>query len=154
MAAAGGAGQGGMGFGLLQGDLLNTAANYFGITADVLKQELQDKGTLQAVAAAHGKDNDAGKAGLIAALEQSLRTSLTGQGIAADRIEQAVTMLKQNFDRLYTAPLGRIRPGNAGTPGWAEQDARAAQHAPERYPLGSAEGAIRSTNFPAHFKSR
>ncbi len=111
---AGGAGQGGMAFGMLQGNLLNTAANYYGITADVLKQELQDKGTLQAVAAAHGKDNDAGKAGLLAALEQSLRTSLTGQGVAADRVEQAVTMLTQSFDHLYTAPLGRFGQGMPG----------------------------------------
>lgn len=111
---AGGAGQGGMAFGMLQGNLLDTAANYYGITADVLKQELQDKGTLQAVAAAHGKDNDAGKAGLLAALEQSLRTSLTGQGVAADRVEQAVTMLTQSFDHLYTAPLGRFGQGMPG----------------------------------------
>ena len=111
---AGGAGQGGMAFGMLQGDLLNTAASYYGITADVLKQELQDKGTLQAVAAAHEKDNAADKAGLLAALEQSLRTSLTGQGVAADRVEQAVTMLTQNFDQLYTAPLGRFGQGMPG----------------------------------------
>lgn len=118
---AGGADRGGMAFGMLQGDLLNTAANYFGIPADVLKQELQDKGTLQAVAAAHGKDTDAGKAGLLAALEQSLRTSLTGQGVAADRVEQAVTMLKQNFDRLYTAPLGRFGQGMSGRHGGTNQ---------------------------------
>jgi len=114
---AGGAGRGDMAFGMLQGDLLNTAANYFGITADMLKQELQelqDKGTLQAVAAAHSKDNDAGKAGLLAELEKSLRTSLTGQGVAADRVEQAVTILKQGFDRLYTAPLGRFGQGMPG----------------------------------------
>jgi hypothetical protein len=111
---AGGAGQGGMTFGMLQGDLLDAAAKSLGISSDVLKQELQDKGTLQAVAAAHNKDNDAGKAGLVAALEQSLRTSLTNQGVAADRVEQAVTMLKQNFDRLYNAPLGRFGQGMPG----------------------------------------
>jgi hypothetical protein len=111
---AGGAGQGGMAFGMLQGDLLDAAAKYLGISSDVLKQELQDKGTLQAVAAAHSKDNDADKAGLLAALEQSLRTSLTGQGVAADRVEQAVTMLKQSFDRLYAAPLGRFGQGMPG----------------------------------------
>lgn len=118
---AGGAGQGGMAFGMLQGDLLNAAATYFGITPDALKQELQDKGTLQAVAAAHGKDNDAGKAGLLAALEQSLRTSLTGQGMTADRVEQAVSILTQSFDRLYTAPLGQFGQGMPGHHGGPNQ---------------------------------
>ena len=34
---------------------------------DALRQELASKGTLQAVAAGYGKDNDAGKAGLLSA---------------------------------------------------------------------------------------
>ena len=110
-----GGGKGGIGggqlAGMLRGDLLNAAATYFGITPDALRQELASKGTLQAVAAGYGKDNDAGKAGLLAALEGALRSSLTSQGASTDRVDQAVNMLKQGFDRLYTAPIGKLGQG-------------------------------------------
>jgi hypothetical protein len=108
-------GKGGIGggqlAGILQGDLLNAAATYFGTTPDALRQELASKGTLQAVAAGYGKDNDAGKAGLLAALEGALRSSLTSQGASTDQVDQAVNMLKQGFDRLYTAPIGKLGQG-------------------------------------------
>ncbi len=110
----GGAGHG-RGFGVLRGDLLDAAAGYFGITPDVLKQELVSKGSVQAVAAARGKDNATDKAGLQAALEGALRASLTGQGLSADRIEQMVTAFGQGFDHLYTAPIGQGGPH--GRPG-------------------------------------
>ncbi len=118
ISGAGGSSKGGVGHGMggaLQGDMLNAAASYFGITSDVLKQELQDKGTLQAVAAAHGKDNAAGKAGLQAALESALRTSLTNKGMSADQVTQAVTIFNQQFDQFYTMPIGqRGMPGGPG----------------------------------------
>ena len=40
------------------------AASYFGISADQLRQDLHDRGSLQAVAAKYGKDTADGKAGL------------------------------------------------------------------------------------------
>lgn len=109
--------------GLMDGDVLNAAATYFNITPDQFKQDLKDKSTLQGVAAKYGKDNDAGKAGLEAALEAALRKSLASHGLSADQVDQIASGFKQHFDMLYTAPLGEfghgglIGPGGMGGPG-------------------------------------
>src|SRR5262249_5944906 len=89
--------------GFFDGDMLNAAAAYFNITPDQFKQDLKDKGSLQGVAAKYGKDNDAGKAGLEAALEAALRKSLADHGLSADQVNQVADGFKQHFDMLYTA---------------------------------------------------
>lgn len=120
----------GMPFGMIQGDVLNAAAGYFGLTPDTFKQELQSKGSLQAVAAAHGKDNDAGKAGLKTALDSALRTALTNQGKTADQVNQMITMFDQQFDRLYTMPLGQFGQHGQGAPGQQNPRQRSPQATP------------------------
>ena len=105
---------GGMGGAALQGDVLNAAATYFNVSADQLKQDLQAAGSLQGVAAKYGKDDAAGKAGLEGALEGALKGALTTRGLSADMVDQAVNLFKQNFDRLYTAPLGATGNGGGG----------------------------------------
>ena len=107
MIFGGGGGKGGQrggerrgGFG---GAALNDAmATYFGITADQLQQDLAATGSVQGVAAKYGKDTDAGKAGLKAALETALRQQLTTKGLGTTQIDQQVSQFSQNFDQFYT----------------------------------------------------
>lgn len=102
----GGAGDQGRGHGD-QAALMDAGATYFGISADQLRQDLMDTGSWQGVAAKYGKDNDAGKAGLEAALESALRQSLTTRGLDATQIDQQVNQFKQNFDQFYTQKFGQ-----------------------------------------------
>jgi len=107
----GGGKRGGAGHGGFGGMALNDAtATYFGISADQLKQDLAAVGTLQGVAAKYGKDTDAGKAGLKAALETALRQELTAKGIATAQIDQQVNEFSQNFDQFYTRSGGERGP--------------------------------------------
>lgn len=91
--------RGGFGGGMLD----EATASFFGISADQLRQDLAATGTLQGVAAKYGKDNDAGKAALKAALESALRQQLTGKGVEATQIDQRVGEFSQNFDQYYTS---------------------------------------------------
>ncbi len=113
--------------------IAGAAATYFGIDRNQLRQDLAAAGSLRGVAAKYGKDTAAGKAGLEAALEAALRQSLVDRGASADRINQAVERFKQNFDRLYTAPLGRQgsrAPGGFG---------RGPRQAPTATPTGGRQ---------------
>jgi hypothetical protein len=104
----GGKGQGRGDFG--GAALHDAAAYYFGITADQFRQDLADTGSLQGVAAKYGKDNDAGKDGLKAALEAALRQRLTDKGVEAAQIEQRVGEFSTNFDQYYTRQAGEHGP--------------------------------------------
>ena len=101
-----GGGRGGIGGGMLD----EATATYFGITTDQLRQDLASAGSLQAVAAKYGKDNDAGKAGLRAALESALRQQLTAKGVATAEIDARVAEFTQGFDRYYTQTRGERGP--------------------------------------------
>jgi hypothetical protein len=100
-------GRGGFGGGALN----DATAAYFGITTDQLRQDLVDAGTLQGVAAKYGKDNDAGKSGLKAALEAALRQQLTDKDADSATIDQRVAEFDQNFDQYYTQKMGGRGPG-------------------------------------------
>ena len=88
------------------GATLDAAASYFGISADQLRQDLTTTSTLQGVAAKYGKDNAAGKAGLLTALEGALRTELGAKGLDAAQIDQRLAEFRQGFDQFYTQPFG------------------------------------------------
>jgi hypothetical protein len=111
----GGGGRGGERGGIGGGALHEAAATYFGITTDQFHQDLAAAGTLQGVAAKYGKDNDAGKAGLRAALESALRQQLTDKGVAAAEIDQRVSDFTQNFDQYYTKQAGGRGTGGPRT---------------------------------------
>lgn len=96
--------------------LLDAGANYFGISAAQLRQDLMATGSWQGVAAKYGKDNATGKAGLEAALEGALRQALTAKGIARAQIDQQVNQFKQSFDQFYTQPLKEHGPRGPRTP--------------------------------------
>jgi hypothetical protein len=112
----GGGGRGGVHGGIGGGALNEATAAYFGITTDQLRQDLADAGTLQGVAAKYGKDNDAGKDGLKAALEAALRQQLTDKGVDTATIEQRVAEFDQNFDQYYTQQIGGRGQGGPGGP--------------------------------------
>jgi len=111
---------GGMGIGMMDSATYQAVATYFGISTDQLQTELKDTGSLQGVAAKHGKDNTADKAGLEAAMEQSLKADLAKRGLQQTMIDQIVAQFKANFDTLYTAKLGQgmpFGPGGQAMPG-------------------------------------
>ena len=108
-------GAGGRGF-AKDAALVDAAASYFGVSADQLRQDLATAGTWQAVAAKYGKDNDAGKAGLRAALSAALRQSLTTKGLDATQVDQQVRLFEQNFDQFYTQPARQRGPGGPPRP--------------------------------------
>jgi hypothetical protein len=81
-----------------------------------LRQDLATAGTWQAIAAKYGKDNDAGKAGLRAALSAALRQSLTAKGLDATQVDQQVRQFEQNFDQFYTQPARQRGPGGPPMP--------------------------------------
>lgn len=108
-------GGGGRGF-AKDAALVDAAASYFGVSADQLRQDLMTAGSWQAVAAKYGKDNDAGKAGLRAALATALRQSLTAKGLDAAQVDQRVSQFEQNFDQFFTQPAGRRGPGGPPMP--------------------------------------
>jgi hypothetical protein len=92
-------------------------ADYFGTTTEQLRQDAADLGTLQAIAAKYGKDNDAGKAGLKAAIEKSLKDDLTQRGVPQEMIDRIVSEFTTNFDTIYTSQLGggmHFGPGGKG----------------------------------------
>ena len=89
---------------------VRASATYFGVSADQLRQDLSTLGSLQAVAAKYGKDNDAGKAGLQAALVASLRDQVTGHGGAQAQADQVAQAFGQDFARIYSAPWGQGMP--------------------------------------------
>ncbi len=101
----------------LFGGSFDTAATFFGITPDQFRQDLQQQGSLQGVAAKYGKDNATDKAALKAAIEQGLRQSLTDRGLDADQVNQIVAQFSQHFDQLYTAQIGQFGGHKSGTPG-------------------------------------
>lgn len=112
-----GGGPRGGGHGDIGGGRLDEAtATYFGITTDQLRQDLASAGSLQSVAAKYGKDNDAGKAGLKAALETALRQQLTDKGMAAADIDARVAQFSQNFDQYYTRIGDERGPHNPQSP--------------------------------------
>jgi hypothetical protein len=112
-------GRGGMAFGVLDGDLLDATAKFFGISADQLKQDLRDARSLQGVAAKYGKDTPTGKADLQRALEAALRSSLAARGLEAAQVDRVVAAFNQGFERLYTLPIGDFgRGGPGGHPGF------------------------------------
>lgn len=111
-----GGGRGGEHGGIGGGALNEATAAYFGITTDQLRQDLADTGTLQGVAAKYGKDNDAGKAGLKAALVAALRQQLTDKGADTATIDQRVAEFDQNFDQYYTQQMGGRGQGGPGGP--------------------------------------
>lgn len=96
----GGQGRSGIGGGM---QLSEATASFFGITTDQLRQDLQETGSLQGVAAKYGKDNATGKAALQAALATALRQQLTDKGVAADQIDARVAEFTQNFEQYYTS---------------------------------------------------
>ena len=107
--------QGRMGVGLSQ--LLDATANYLGTDRATLMQELRDQGSLQAVAAKHGKDTPDGKAGLEQAMEAALRKALADRGADQARVDQVANQFKQNFDQLYTRNWKQKgRGGSADSP--------------------------------------
>lgn len=112
-----GGGKGGDRGGFGGGKLDEATATYFGITTDQLHQDLASAGSLQGVAAKYGKDTDAGKAGLKAALETALRQQLTDQGVDTATIDQRVAAFDQNFDQYYTQTRGDHGPRGPQTPG-------------------------------------
>ena len=91
--------------------MLDATAGYLGIDRATLLQELRDQGSLQAVAAKHGKDTPDGKAGLEQAMETALRKALADRGVDQARVDQVANDFKQNFDRLYTRNWTRMGPG-------------------------------------------
>ena len=96
---------------LILPQMLDAAAGYLGIDRATLLQELRDAGSLQAVAARHGKDTPDGKAGLEQAMETALRKALADRGVDQARVDQVANEFKQNFDRLYTRNWQRMGPG-------------------------------------------
>ncbi|MFN8538910.1 MAG: hypothetical protein U0232_15730 [Thermomicrobiales bacterium] len=70
-----------------------------GISTDQLKQDATDLGSLQAIAAKYGKDNDAGKAGLKSTIEQAIKDQLTKNGVPQEMIDRIVSEFDSNFDR-------------------------------------------------------
>lgn len=105
---------GGMAFGMFDGAAYEAVAKYFGISTDQLKQDATDLGSLQAIAAKYGKDNDAGKAGLKSTIEQAIKDQLTKNGVPQEMIDRIVSEFTTNFDSLYTAKLGGGMPGGGG----------------------------------------
>lgn len=103
----------GHGPGFMKGASLDAAAAYLGISEDQLRQDLQENGSLQAVAAKYGQDTAEGKAGLAAAMADALRQGLADRGLTQEQIDQKVAEFTQNFDQLYTstAPQGGPRGG-------------------------------------------
>ena len=91
--------------------MLDAAAGYLGTDRATLLQELRDEGSLQAVAAKHGKDTPDGKAGLEQALEAALRQALADRGVDQARVDQVANEFKQNFDQLYTRNWQRMGSG-------------------------------------------
>ena len=91
--------------------MVDATAGYLGTDRATLMQELRDQGSLQAVAAKHGKDTPDGKAGLEQAMEAALRKTLADSGADQARVDQVANQFKQNFDRLYTRNLKRMGPG-------------------------------------------
>lgn len=119
---------------LFDGQIVEAAATALGISGDQLRQDLADLGSPQAVAAKHGKDNPAGKGALQGAMADAIRAELTGNGLDPARVDQAVAFFNQNFERLYTAPLGQHDPfGPAGRPG------RLPGRAPSTMPPGGTQ---------------
>jgi hypothetical protein len=103
-------------FGMIGGSTYEAVAKYFGITTEQLKQDATDLGTLQAVAAKHGKDNAAGKAGLKTAIEQALKADLAQHGVPQEMIDRIVAEFSTNFDTLYTTKLDEGKPMGPGGP--------------------------------------
>jgi hypothetical protein len=108
---------GGRAVSIFGGSAYEAAAKYFGITVEQLRQDASDLGTLKAVAAKYGKDNDAGKAGLKAAIEQALKDDLTQRGVPQEMIDRVVAGFSDNFESIYTAEAGKDMPIGPGGPG-------------------------------------
>lgn len=100
--AAPGAGRNPM---MMMGQLVDAAAKYLGLTRDQFTQQLQQKGSLQAVLTAQNNPSLT-KDGLENALVAALQQDLTSKGVSQDQATTIVNQFKQNFDQIYTSQLG------------------------------------------------
>lgn len=101
--------------GIFSGEILNTTADFFGVSREQLGRDLREQRSLQGVAAKYGKDNADDKAKLEVRMEGALRQELAAKGLSAERIDQVAAQFEANFERLYTHTFGQRGPGRAPT---------------------------------------
>ena len=103
-------------------DKLSSAADYLGLTAAELREQLADGNSLADVARAQGKSVDGLEKAILADAKSALDEAVAAERLTQEQADEIYEHLTSRIDELVELSFPGPRPFNFGPPGFAPRD--------------------------------